>query len=57
MSEVDNADVNSLSLEMYDAKLKTTERSRSKPTSTHATEDDDIESQVRASLRSILLRT
>ena len=60
----DNADENSLSLEMYDAKLKTRRvsarrkiRSRSKPTSTHATEDNDIESQVRAFQESILPQT
>ena len=51
MSGVDNADENSLSLDMYDAKRRT------KATSTHATEDGDIESQVRASLKSILPRT
>ena len=53
---VDKTDENSQSLEMYDAKRRRVNarrkiRSLSKPTSTHVTEDDDIEIQVR-SLRS-----
>ena len=51
---VDKADENSQRLESYKAMTVSARRkirSRSISTITHATEDDDIESQVRASLR------